>query len=155
MLGPFDHVNALFYHCPPLLTRPIGNNDRHVILNLSYPAGASLNDAITKHLFDDHDFSLKFPAGNNILDGIRKVKGMAMLENIDICKAFRNLCVDPYDAFKFGIKWKDKYYLDRVVAFGWVHGREAFQMAFDAVIHIMAKEKCKILAYIDDFILGR
>ena len=59
MLGPFDQVNTPFYHCSPLLTRPKGNNDRRVILNLSCPAGASLNDAVTKHLFDGKFFTLK------------------------------------------------------------------------------------------------
>ena len=90
---------------------------------------------------------------DNIVDAIKNVKGRATLAKIDISRAFRNLRVDPSDAFKFGIKWKDKYYLDRAVAFGWVHGTAAFQMTSDAVIHIMAKEKCHIFAYIDDFIL--
>ena len=37
--------------------------------------------------------------------------------------------------------------------FSWVHGSAWFQMTYDAVIHIMAKEKCQTFAYIDDFIL--
>ena len=64
ILGPcsaiFDQADAPFYHCSPLLTRLKGNNDMHVILNLSYPAGTSLNDAVTKHLFDGQHFTLKF-----------------------------------------------------------------------------------------------
>ena len=76
-----------------------------------------------------------------------------MLAKIDISRAFRNLRVNPADVFKFGIKWKNKSYLDRIVAFGWVHSSAAFQMTSDAVIHIMAKEKCQIFAYINDFIL--
>ena len=39
------------------------------------------------------------------------------------------------------------------MAFGWVRGSAAFQMMSYTVIHIMAKEKCQIFAYIDDFIL--
>ena len=78
------------------------------------------------------------------MDAIKKIKGRPMQAKIDISRAFRNLRVDPTDAFKFGIKLKNKYYLDKAVAFGWVHGSAAFQMA---------KEKCQIFAYIDDFIL--
>ena len=139
MLGPFDHIDAPFYHCSPLLTRPKGNNDRRVILNLSYPAGASLNDAVTKHLFDGQAFTLKFPTVDSIVDAIKKIKGRPMMAKIDISRAFRNLRVDPADAFKFGIKWKGKYYLDRAVAFGWVHGSVAFHMTPNAVIHTMSK----------------
>ena len=104
MLGPFDQVNTPFYHCSPLLTRPKGNNDRRVILNLSYPAGASLNDAVTKHLFDGQSFTLKFPTVDNIVDAIKKIKGRPMLAKIDISRAFRNLRLDPADAFKLEIK---------------------------------------------------
>ena len=50
------------------------------------------------------------------MDAIKKVKGRPTLAKIDISRAFRNLRVDPADAFKFGIKWKNKYYLDRAVA---------------------------------------
>ena len=145
MLRPFDQVDTCFYYCSPLLTRPKGNHDRLFILNLSYPAEASLNDAVTKHLFDGQHFTLKFPTVDNILDGIRKIKGRAMLAKIDISRAFRNLLVDPADAFKFGIKWQDKHYLDRAVVFSWVHGSTAFQMMSDAIIHIMVMENAKFL----------
>ena len=153
MLGPFDYIDCPHYHCSPLLTRPKGNNNRRVILNLSYPTGASLNDAVTKDMFDDLHFTLKFPTVDNILDNVRNIKGKALLAKIDISRAFRNLRVDPADAVKFGIKWKGRYYLDRAVAFGWVHGSGAFQMASDAVTHIMSQDNCHTFAYIDDFIL--
>ena len=153
MLGPFDHIDCPHYHCSPLLTRPKESNRRRVILNLSYPAGASLNDAVTRDLFDNLNFTLKFPTVDNVLHSVRSIKGQAMLAKIDISRAFRNLRVDPADAAKFGIKWKDKYYLDRAVAFGWIHGSGAFQMTSDAIVHIMSKENCHVFAYIDDFIL--
>ena len=124
-----------------------------MILNLSYPAWASLNDPVIKDLFDDLHFTLKIPTVDNILDSVRNIKGRAMLAKIDISRAFRNLRVDPADAVKFGIKWKDKYYLDQVVAFGWVHGSGAFQMMSDTVIYIMSKENCHTFDCIDDVIL--
>ena len=76
-----------------------------------------------------------------------------MLAKIDVARAFRNLCVDPVDAFKFGIKWRNKYYLDVALAFGWVHGSALFQMMSNAILHIMKRHNCKIFAYIDDFII--
>ena len=76
-----------------------------------------------------------------------------MLSKIDVARAFRNLRVDPVNAFKFGIQWKGKYYLDVAVAFGWVHGSASFQMASDAILNMMRQEDCSIFAYIDDFIM--
>ena len=83
----------------------------------------------------------------------RNTKGRAVLAKRGISRAFKILCMDPADAFKFGIKWEGRYYLERAVAFGWVHSSAAFQMSSDAIIHIMTKENCQLFAYNDDFIL--
>ena len=153
ILGPYDSINYEHLHCSPLLTRPKDGDNRRVILNLSFPAGASLNDAVTRNLFDDRPFTLRFPTIDGILDSIRDIQGTPMLAKIDVARAFRNLRVDPVDAFKFGIKWHNKYYLDVALAFGWVHGSASFQMTSDAILHIMRRHDCKIFAYIDDFII--
>ena len=153
ILGPYNGIDYDKLHCSPLLTRPKDGDSRRVILNLSFPAGASLNDAVTKNLFDDRPFTLRFPTVDNILDSIRGVQGTAMLAKIDVARAFRNLRVDPVDTFKFGIKWNNEYYLDVALAFGWVHGSASFQMTSDAILHIMKHHDCKIFLYIDDFII--
>ena len=76
-----------------------------------------------------------------------------MLAKIDIARAFRNLHLDPADAFKFGIKWQNKYYLDVSAAFGWVHGSAAFQLTSDAISDAMRHQGHYVFAYIDDYIL--
>ena len=153
ILGPYDSIDYEDLHCSPLLTRPKDGDNRRVILNLSFPAGASLNDAVTRDFFDGRPFTLHFPTIDGILDSIRDIQGTPMLAKIDVARAFRNLRVDPVDAFKFGIKWHNKYYIDVALAFGWVHGSASFQMTSDAILHIMKRHDCKIFAYIDDFII--
>ena len=59
ILGPVDAINTKHYHCSPLLTRPKDLNKRRVIVNLSYPYGASLNDAVDKIRFDGLKFNLR------------------------------------------------------------------------------------------------
>ena len=105
MLGPFTEVDYAEYHCSPLLTRPKDGDKRRVILDLSYPKGASVNDAVTRDRFDDLEFSLTFPTIDNIIEQIRYTPGKVLLAKIDVARAFRNLRVDPADAFKFGLKW--------------------------------------------------
>ena len=104
ILGPFDNIPYHEFHCSPLLTRPKDLNKRRVILNRSYPSTNSVNDNVTRHLFDSQQFLLKFPALDNIIDQIKATEGRVLLAKIDIARSFRNLCVDPADAFKFGIK---------------------------------------------------
>ena len=153
ILGPVDAINTKHYHCSPLLTRPTDSNKRRVILNLSYPYGASLNDAVDKTRFDGMKFNLKFPTVDDIVTEILQIKGDIYLSKIDVARAFRNLKVDPVDALKFGITWQESHYVDGAVPFGWIHGSSAFQMTSDAIAHIMQTKSYKIFAYIDDYIM--
>ena len=125
---------------------------RLVILNLSHPHGASLNDNVDKEYLDGSPFSLRFPSIDNIVQHISGSDTEILLSKIDVSRAFRNLRVDPADAIKF-IKWKDHYYLDLEVAFGWIHGFSSFQLVADVIRYIMNQKGFQVFAYIDDFIL--
>ena len=151
MLGPSDHKND-HYHCSPLLTRPKDTDKRRVILNLSYPYGASVNDCVSKSHFDGRRFTLKFPMIDDIIQDILDTDDPVIFK-VDVARAFRNLHVDPVDAVKFGISWEGRSYVDLSVAFGWTHDSASFQMASDAIVFIMKGMGCKVRAYIDDYII--
>ena len=153
ILGPIQNVTDCPIHCSPLLTRPKDTGKRRVILDLSFPPGQSLNDHIDRESFDASAFSLRFPSIDTIVHEISKYGDDVTLAKIDIERAFRNLRVDPADAMKLGIKWKDDAYIDAAVAFGWVHGSAAFQRVSDAVTFIAAKAGINMVAYIDDYII--
>ena len=153
ILGPFNKVPLEKFHCSPLLTRSKDNDKRRVILDLSFPNGASVNDAVTREAFDDVPFTLKFPTVDDILDKVRSHKGRVLLSKIDIARAFRNLRIDPVDAFRFGIQWQDQYFLDASAAFGWVFGTAAFQMTSDTILYIMRHETDSLFVFIEDFIM--
>ena len=72
ILGPYNGIDYDKLHCS-LLTRPKDGDSRRVILNLSFPAEESLNDTVTRNLFDNRPFTLRFPTVDNILDSIRGV----------------------------------------------------------------------------------
>ena len=57
ILGPVNAINTKHYHCSPLLTQPKDSDKRRVILNLSYPYRASLNDTVNKNRFDGTKFN--------------------------------------------------------------------------------------------------
>ena len=152
MLGPSDHKNFHHYHCSFLLTRPKDTDKRRVILNLSYPHGASVNDCISKSHFDGRCFTLKFPMIDDIVQDILDTDDPVIFK-VDVARAFRNLRVDPVDTVKFGISWGGQSYVDLSVAFGWTHGSAAFHMASDAIGFIMKGMGCKIHAYIDDYVI--
>ena len=151
MLGPFDTIDSTDIHCSPLLTRPKDFDKRRVILDLSYPKGTSLNDFVTRSSFDGDDFALKLTSIDNIMDDIRNTED-PMLFKVDVARALRNLCVDPADCIKLGIKWNDQYFIDKAIAFGWVHGTAAFQLCSDVIAFIIKTRGITLHCYIDDYI---
>ena len=84
MLGPVPEVPSRHYHCSPILARPKDNNKRRVIVNLSFPAGASVNDQVTRNIFDNRPFTLRFPKIDDIVQKILSIPNDPMLCKIDI-----------------------------------------------------------------------
>ena len=153
IMGPIHEPHCYARHCSPLLTRSKDIDKRRVILDLSYPKGASLNDQVDRKLFDSSAFSLRLPTVDDVVKEISRHGDDITLAKIDITRAFRNLRVDPADTMKLGIKWQDDINIDAAVALGWIHGSSAFQPVSDAVTFIARKAGIKMVAYIDDCII--
>ena len=45
---------------------------------------------------------------------------------MDIARTFQNICIDSMDVLKLGICHDDKYYINKSLAFGVVHGTAIF-----------------------------
>ena len=151
ILGPFDKIGSKDIHCSPLLTRPKDSDKRRFILGLSYPRGMSLNDIVNISLVDDNAFALKLTSIDNIIQDIRNNED-PMLFKVDVARAFRNLRLDLVNCIKLGIKWKDQYFIDKAITFGWVHGTAAFQLCSDIIAFIMKISGVTLHCHIDDYI---
>ena len=140
-------------HSFPLLTRPKDGDKCRVILDLSYPHGLSLNDQVDRLAFNGSSFHLKFPSVDDIVQEICSHNDNVTIAKIDVARAFRSLRMDPADAVKLRIKWKDDVFIDVTIVFGWVHGSALFQCVSNAITFLMAKSGAKMFTYIDDYIL--
>ena len=89
-----------------------------VIVNLSAPYGASVNDCIQNDQYDSIPYTLSYPSVDNIVRAIQDLDGDVMLSKIDISRVFRNLCVDPRDFDLLGLRWKDNSHLDVSIPWG-------------------------------------
>ena len=58
--------------------------------------------------------------------------------------------IDPRDAIHLGIMWQNKYYIDKNLTFGAVHGTAIFERITNLIHFILAKQGIKIFNYIDD-----
>ena len=67
ILGPFDKHPIPSGHCSPFMTRAKPNSDRRcVVVDLSWPIGASINAGIDKTSYLGSTFSLNFPTDDDI-----------------------------------------------------------------------------------------
>ena len=115
--GPFKHL-PFPVHISPLMTRPKQNSEkRRTIMDLSWPKGASINNAIKKFKYLDTCFSLYYPSIDHIVHQIRKLGPGSLLYKVDISRAFRHLRIDPGDIDLLGILHKDLF-LDGSLPFG-------------------------------------
>ena len=142
LLGPFESHPIASGHCSPFMSRAKPNTDRRlVIIDLSWPLGASDNAGIDKTSFLGSPFSLTFPTVDDITDELTRLG----LFKVDVSRAFRHVKVDPGDYDLLGLEWQG-FYVDTC------HGSQIFQCLSDGVKYIMRQKGFQMIAYIDDYV---
>ena len=150
--GPFKDL-PFPVHVSPLMTRPKQNSDkRRTIMDLSWPRGASVNNAIHKFRYLNTYFSLSYPSIDNIVNKVKALGPGSLLFKVDISRAFRHLRIDPGDIDLLGILHQDLL-LDGSLPFGFRLGSGFFERCSDAIRFIMKQHNHNaLLNYIDDLI---
>ena len=153
ILGPFDKCPVTNCHTSPFMTREkVGAKHRRVIIDLSWPKGASVNHGVDKNSYMGTDFILTFPTVDHITEKLKQVGPFARLYKIDISRAFRHVRMDPYDYDLLGLYWNDRSYIDLSLPFGLRHGAQIFQRISDAIRYVMRQNGFQVINYVDDFI---
>ena len=152
LLGPFKDNPIPQGHCSPFMTRSKPNSDRRrVIVDLSWPQGASVNAGIDKFSYLNSAFALTFPTVDDITSELKRLGRGALLYKVDVSRAFRHVKVDPGDYDLLGLYWEG-HYVNSCVPFGTRHGSQIFQHLSDAVRFIMRQKGFTMLDYIDDYV---
>ena len=154
ILGPF-HVNPIVnVHNSPFMTRNKPNSDsRRVIIDLSWPLGASVNSGIDNTTYLDTPFSLTFPTVDDITSELKHIRRGALLYKIDASRAFPHVKIDPGDYDLLGLH-KHRAYVDTCLPFGTWHGSQIFQRLSDAVRYMKCQKGFRVIDYIDDYVMG-
>ena len=152
ILGPFQTPPIPDLHVSPFMTREKpGAPHRRVIVDLSFPAGESVNAGVDSDQYLGSKFLLTLPTIDTITNKLVKLGKGALLYKIDISRAFRHVKIDPADYKYLGLHFQD-YFLDSCLPFGFRHGSAIFQRLSDAVRYIMSTKGYKVTNYIDDII---
>ena len=128
------------------------SENRRVIVDLSWPKGHSINDAVESDNYMGVDFLLTLPTIDNILNAVKKFGKSCYIAKIDVSRAFRHVPLDPKDINHVGLFWKD-YFIEKSLCFGFKHGSQLFQRLSQSVRFIMSEENFHTICYIDDYVL--
>ena len=149
-IGPFSAPPLSDFIVNSLAVRPKPNGSVRVIMDLSRPTGASVNDFIDKEAFSVSSSTL-----DNAIKKIAKVGKGCYLAKLDIKHAYRLVPVRPADWPLLGFQVADKYYFDIVLPFGCRSSAYLFCMVSDAIHWIVADQygKDALDHYVDDYLL--
>ena len=154
VLGPFE-MNP--FSCPvalsPLNSMPKHDSaERRIIVDLSWPAGTSVNDGISSSSYLGEDISLTYPMVDSIASLNWSVGTGCLLCKRDLQHAYRQFPVDPLDYPLLGYCWKHSLYFDLVLPMGLRSAAMACQRITNAVCYICEMAGHHTLSYLDDFI---
>jgi hypothetical protein len=122
-----------------------------LILDLSSPAGHSVNDGIPKDLY-----SLQYVKVDDAIRALVDMGPGALMAKFDVQAAYRNIPIHLYpdDRYLLGMKWRDRFYVDLVLPFGLRSAPFIFNSVDEAVEWILVHNYAvsPLFHYLDDFL---
>ena len=119
LAGPFGGHPVSYFHTSPLMTRPKkGSEHRRVIVDLSWPDGASVNDGIVSGWYLDGPAPISLPTVEYMENRLLQLGRGAFMYKTDLAHGYRQLRVDPTDWPLLGFQHDGKWYMDLCPPFG-------------------------------------
>ena len=123
-------------------------NKWRLIIDLSHPAGHSVNDGIPKSLC-----SLSYVTVDTAIWHILNTGIGTLLAKIDIKHAFRLLPVHPADRHLLAMSWKGDLFIDTCLPFGLRSAPKLFNILADLLSWILQRKGITpLIHYLDDFL---
>ena len=152
LLGPFAGQPVEHAHSSPLMTRPKKDaRYRRVIVDLSWPQGASINDGVDQVHYLDGPATVKLPTAEYMVQRILQLGTGAWLYKTDLARGYRQLRVDPLDWPFLGFRHGGSWYLDACPPFGLRSAAMCMQRTSEAICYMHEKEGFLSRPYLDDF----
>ena len=150
LLGPFEkqsmpHIHVSKFGIIPKSHQP---GKWRLIVDLSSPAGWSINDGIPSELC-----SLSYIRMEHVVQRLIDLGPSAQMAKFDIKSAYRLIPVHPQDRYLLGMCWDGKLYVDAALPFGLRSAPKIFTAVADAlewIFHTQGVEN--VWHYLDDFI---
>ena len=147
--GPFHSPPFPVNHISPLGAAPKSDGTVRLIMDLSQPEGASVNDFISKE-----EFPTNYTPFDEAVKIVRRLGKGCFLSKIDIKHAYRLLPVRKEDWPLLVYFWEGAYYVDLKLPFGCRSSSSIFTDFADLVCWILNNEyDLIVIHYSDDYLL--
>ena len=118
-----------------------------LIIDLSSPAGGSVNDGISKEWC-----SLKYMTIDDVAARVVRLGRGALMAKFDLKSAYRQVPVHPDDRSLLGMEWKGQLFVDTALPFGLRSAPAIFNAVAEALAHMIRQKGVEELDhYLDDF----
>ena len=98
LLGPFNGPPVAPTHVSPLMTKPKKDSIHwRVIMDLSRPEGASVNNGVDADVYFGSNAKITLPTVQFIEDRLLELGPVAWMYKTDLARGYRQLRVDPTD----------------------------------------------------------
>ena len=152
LLGPFSGPPTMPTHISPLMTRLKKDSiHRRVIMDLSWPEGASINEGVDGECYLGGEAHIKLPTVQFMEDRVLELGQGAYMYKTDLARGYRQLRVDPTDWPLLGFQHGGKFYLDLCPPFGLKTSALFMQRTSEAISYIHGRRGYLSRPYLDDF----
>ena len=149
VLGPITQSDSLHINRFGVIPKRHQTGKWRLIVDLSHPEGASINDGIPPERC-----SLKYPSVGDVVQIVHALGRGTQLAKWDIKNAYRMVPVHPADRKLLGMSWNGQTYVDMVLPFGLHSAPKIFTAVADALEYILQEQGIiHILHYLDEFVL--
>ena len=149
-VGKADQASELGVHCSPFGVIPKkGKAGKwRLIVDLSSPAGLSVNDGIDRELS-----SLSYISVDDVMRRVLELGRGALMAKADIKQAYRNIAVHPDDRELLGMHWQGELLVDTCLPFGLRSAPLLFTVLADILQWVATQRGATwVRHYIDDFV---
>ena len=124
-------------------------NKWRLIVDLSTPDGASINDAISQELA-----SISYTSVDDAVSMVGALGPGCLLAKLDLKEAYRAIPVHPADQGLLAVTWAGSIYIDRALPFGLRSVPKIFSAVTDAMMWILHERGVQhAMHYLDDFLI--
>ena len=123
---------------------------RRLILDLSYPAGNSINCGIDKDWYLGEESKLTLPSMDQLAEKVMKLGPGCKVFKIDLQRGYRQFFVDPAAISWLAYCFEEKVFFDCSLSMGSKSSARCCQMVTSAVVYIHSKKGFFVINYLDD-----